>query len=242
MFSFLAAAALLAVSGETTAKLWTSLSQGDDAEVVASKLRVLPEIKAVKVKQPKKAVKEPELSIDYKGDGFDILGSTYDLNPTFEVGGLSRVELAAKDTCRNTSFDRYSRIVEVLKEKYPQVAAPEFAVKDKVAFLKAEMATNTATNGVVETAFTDGETVVYVWVAMYGIQRPSVSYGGNATMRALSNLQWSIYQTQASACGGEGSQRAQIRIIYLSHERFLAKHEKAASQSADDREVAKTRL
>lgn len=230
------------IAQEQPVTLWNGLQRGEHPEAVAAKLRALPEVKSAKAKLPKKAGKEPSIDLDYNSDGFKIFDQNFTLTAQFAEDGLQTVHLTGGQSCRNTAFDEYKRIVAALSEKYPQPVRGDLMPKDQLGWSQAELDALNGLRGVVRTAFTNGQTTVHMTVDMVTVPRPTQGFTLNATARALNNIAWSIYNTQAQACGGTGDRRAIFNISYFAASEYEAITGQAREVDKAEAEKAKSRL
>jgi hypothetical protein len=214
--------------------LWSGLLEADTPLVVVSKLSQMPDVKRAKLRggDPNRP---DAVDVNLQGGGIEILGERYGVELHFEQGGLTSVYLDAQTTCANDVYSRYARVMHVLSEKYSQPAFPARPELDESAFLDAKIKRLNGLESKAESAVSNGLTVAIVDVVFDRLSAPSV-YGPQ------SQLAWSIYRIQASACGGTGTERSRMRITYISAERWARINQKLRQERRDENDAAKERL
>jgi hypothetical protein len=229
-------------SQEQPVALWNDLQRGDQADIVAAKLKALPEVKRAKVKPPRKSGAEPSVDLDYSNDGLKIFDQSFKLTARFSDGGLQVVHLTTGQECRNLAFGEYRRLVATLIEKYPDPVRDDLLPKDQPGWLQAELDEFNGLRGVVRTALTDGKTTVHLTVDMVTIPQPVNNFSLNAIAQALNNLAQSIYNMQVQACGGTGDRRAIFNISYMAAAEYEAITGQERELDKMQAEAAKSRL
>jgi len=198
-------------------ELWQGLSAGDTPETVAPILEKMPEIKRARVKG---RTGKKRVSLKYQEDGIEVLDETFKVMLKFENDSLSSLALGSQQTCSQEMWQRWNSLYSVLRSKYPNTLIPPLQEHDlKSARLQA-MQELSVTRSV---GLTDGKTVVMQSIRFTHKERPpSLGYGASKAMRSLANILWSEYRSTAAECNGDGANRIQFMITYISKEKYDA--------------------
>lgn len=199
--------------------LWKDIAVGDAPEAVVSKLEKYPFVKAAKVKGHEGQEGAPVISVKYRGDGIDILGTPYQLDFTFEHGAVRRIALASGPACADRAIEQFAEMSRALAEKYPQDPLHADGRDQK----RVEQAYRDGTDDKPATAqryFSDGSVVVLYQQRFTAEMAPPSGYTANARVGALEALLWNQYAARVRECNGTGNHRLQQILIYLTKEDF----------------------
>lgn len=214
--------------GASPSLLWRDLAEGDSADVVASKMVAMPEVKSAQAKGG-------SVKITYKDGGIPIFGNTFRAVPQFDDGGSLRSVLIGTDKACITDMERlYRDYAGVLAEKYPTSLSPVLSDADLRRAARSSTEQQPSTSF---TAFTNGQTVAVFAQIFSRVEAPPTTYVSGKFARAASSFLRQQYEQRAAECNGTGLLRVQWAITYMSKaawESEMAATRDAVNSSRDE--------
>ena len=205
-FAAIASAAL--ASEDAPPLVWRTIAAADDAQTVARKLAVMPEIESAKVKS------NGRLSVNYKAGGLAIGDETFRLMPEFTGARLTRFSLDTGPTCALDVEDRYNKILAALALTHETPVTPrlEKAVLDDAVLQATEQ--NPVELTTVRSNFQNAAVVTLEFTRK---DPPSVVGSLGGTMANTQDV-WrrQSYEATAAECKGTGATRLRIILSFMT--------------------------
>ncbi len=203
--------------------LWQGAREGMNAEEVAAQVRLVDGIKSVKVRPSRKRW---PLSIQYDGDGIDLDGLFYEVDPTFADGKLETVALKS-EACLILATAKFKKLRGILEEKYG------------AALTQREVVESGETVGARSTFSADG---LRVMLRLEPGSVPSYVYMSGKIGRAIAKSMNSAVDSDRAECPAELGQRGTVQITYLNEASAAAVEAAASDEAAQKRSADKDKL
>ena len=226
---------ILPVPGESL-KLWRDLHFGDTPDAVQQKLQKMPEVERVKNVMKKGIFADQDINM--KEGGVLIFDGHFSVTTAYRDGGLAAVQLTSGIGCVDQGHPLSKKIEVELQNKYPDVANNLVdATTYELRALDATPQQPTSVNSV----YRDENVAVFLRTHFFKTDPPAY-FGGSNLNRSLYNLQRTLYEQGANACGGTGYRRAQISISYIRRTDYNRLVDQITDEHAEDRKKAADNL
>jgi len=200
-----------------------TLHEGDAPQSVADKLSAMDEVKRARVRERRG---ETTISINYRGDGIDLFGHSFEIVPQFDKG-LTTVALRSESLCLSDAEEAGVDLQGALSTKYPdKVVDPPSSYERS----RAVSQTSEDRPSLLSSAFSDGPVVVLLQEQITKRDAPPYPYGARGAVAALAGLAQSEYRTYYNQCPTRGAYRSRLILVYMSREHFDARLQEAGEE------------